>query len=325
MREWSREPLKHLRTILAGLYPGDRDARRVARDAGLDPAMIAFEQKAINTWFEILEYANGRRKVEEVLRIALEEFPGNEALEQSRAGVPPAPVEGPPPGEWRGPAAAPVLEKLTSGASTLVPITYFELGLVRSRPVVRVKRSDGSSGTGFLTTDNRLVTNHHVLPSPETAATSVIQFNYQQTLEGLSAEAFEVRLVPERLFRTSVADDWTVVAVEGDPAARWGCIELAPHPISRGERVNIIQHPGGGPKQISLASSVVVFSGDGRVQYLADTLPGSSGSPVFDARWNLVALHHSGGWLTEPNAAKGDSYYRNEGIAIDRLLAGLAS
>jgi V8-like Glu-specific endopeptidase len=50
-------------------------------------------------------------------------------------------------------------------------------------------------------------------------------------------------------------------------------------------------------------ANAVVLVGEGRVQYLTDTLPGSSGSPVFDADWNVVALHHSGGWLKEPNAA----------------------
>jgi V8-like Glu-specific endopeptidase len=70
---------------------------------------------------------------------------------------------------------------------------------------------------------------------------------------------------------------------------------------------------------------VVAFVSAGRVQYLTDTLPGSSGSPVFDTKWNIIALHHSGGWLTEPNAASKHTYYRNEGIAIDRIIEGLAA
>ena len=155
--------------------------------------------------------------------------------------------------------------------------------------------------------------------------TSVIQFNYQQTLSGTNAEMVEVKLLPDQLFRTSVADDWTAVRVEGDQAAMWGGIELKALEVAPGAHVNIIQHPGGGPKQISLAASVVVFAGEGRVQYLTDTLPGSSGSPVFDANWNLVALHHSGGWLTEPKMTSAATYYRNEGIAIERVIAGLAA
>ena len=60
-----------------------------------------------------------------------------------------------------------------------------------------------------------------------------------------------------------------------------------------------------------------MFVGEGRVQYLTDTLPGSSGSPVFDKDWRLVALHHSGGWITEPGSK--ETFYRNEGIHVDRV------
>jgi V8-like Glu-specific endopeptidase len=58
-----------------------------------------------------------------------------------------------------------------------------------------------------------------------------------------------------------------------------------------------------------------------RVQYLTDTEPGSSGSPVFDSQWRLVALHHSGGWLPEPG--RETKFYRNEGININRVIDGL--
>ena len=54
---WDRPALINLREILARLYPSERDARRVVIDAGLDPGMIAFDSKAINNWFAILEEA----------------------------------------------------------------------------------------------------------------------------------------------------------------------------------------------------------------------------------------------------------------------------
>ena len=62
---------------------------------------------------------------------------------------------------------------------------------------------------------------------------------------------------------------------------------------------------------------------ENRVQYLTDTLPGSSGSPVFDRDWNVIALHHSGGWIAEPNAPSKSTFYRNEGINISKLIAEL--
>jgi V8-like Glu-specific endopeptidase len=85
--------------------------------------------------------------------------------------------------------------------------------------------------------------------------------------------------------------------------------------------VNIIQHPGGGPKQIGLYHNTVAYVGEGRVQYLTDTLPGSSGAPVFDGSWNVVALHHSGGMLREPGTK--NVVYRNEGIAVNTVIDDL--
>jgi V8-like Glu-specific endopeptidase len=232
-------------------------------------------------------------------------------------------LQGPETRNWRGAVSAPQLEKIIGSRTTLASISYLEAGLNRARSVARVRLANGSSGTGFLTEENRLITNNHVLPEPAAAASATVQFNYQQTVDGLMAPVDELRLIPTEFFETSAIDDWTAVKVDGNPAERWGTLKLTTLKPKVGDHVNIIQHAGGGPKQISFLANVIVFVGDGRVQYLTDTLPGSSGSPVFDVNWNLVAVHHSGGWLEEPGAGAGTAYYRNEGILIDRLVERL--
>ncbi len=102
------------------------------------------------------------------------------------------------------------------------------------------------------------------------------------------------------------------------PFDQWGSIALenvSVPPI--GGHVGIIQHPNGGPKQIALTANQVVSIFDHRVQYTTDTLPGSSGSPVFNDDWKVVAIHHSGGNL-EVNPA-GDKRFVNEGILVKYL------
>ncbi len=86
-------------------------------------------------------------------------------------------------------------------------------------------------------------------------------------------------------------------------------------------RVNIIQHPMGRPKEISMQNNFVQYVGGNVVQYVTSTLPGSSGSPVFNDNWEVVALHHSGGNIPEPTTGK--KYYRKEGIYIGSILADL--
>jgi hypothetical protein len=51
------------------------------------------------------------------------------------------------------------------------------------------------------------------------------------------------------------------------------------------------------------------------VRYRTNTEGGSSGSPVFDQNWQLVALHHAGdpSWVAK----------YNEGIPISLILAQL--
>ena len=61
--------------------------------------------------------------------------------------------------------------------------------------------------------------------------------------------------------------------------------------------MTIIQHPLGGPKQIAITANQVVNTYDYRLQYTTDTQPGSSGSPVFNDDWKVIALHHAGGNL----------------------------
>jgi endonuclease G len=74
--------------------------------------------------------------------------------------------------------------------------------------------------------------------------------------------------------------------------------------------------------------------------YEADTEPGSSGSPVFNDRWEVVALHHSGVPRMDPEGKnfldangnvwrKGDdptrlAWVANEGIRVSRLMEFIA-
>ena len=60
-----------------------------------------------------------------------------------------------------------------------------------------------------------------------------------------------------------------------------------------GEPVNIIQHPRGRAKEIVFYSNRVQKISDNYIQYEADTDFGSSGSPVLNRQWQVVALHQA--------------------------------
>jgi len=318
---FSREAMATLQESLARKYCTVEEARDLVAKTDLDPIRIAFQSRADLTWFSILEEARkqGDRAVRMVIDRAIERYPHDEVLRSLRDGVTVRYAEAPDIKSlaWHGGAGQP-FEKILGDQSTLVPVRFLEMGVLRARAVVRIKAADGSLGTGFLLADDLLVTNHHVLDNHDAAEGATAQFNYQKTLEGRDAATEVLRLDPDAFFTTSHQDDCTIVKVRGNPSERWGSIEVSQVEVRAGDRVNIIQHPGGDQKQLSFFHNVVVYVGEGRVQYLTDTMPGSSGSPVFDKDWRLVALHHSGGWILEPGSK--NRHFRNEGIHIERVL-----
>ena len=312
---WS-PALTALNHVLAGLYPLVEDSYRIVDAASIEPKFVAFQRKAIDNWHQILSEAEKRNKVMSLVHVALLEFPTNPILIQASKGEL-ANLAGPvmTDSNWRTRIVGNALEKLMGKHSTLLPISFLEVGLDRARSVARIRLASGELGTGFLIPNNVLITNNHVLPDAKHAADAVAQFNYQQSSMGLNLELEQFKLAPDEGFLTSEEDDFTLVKIAGDANAVWGNIQLVPIEIEQVERVNIIQHPSGGPKQIALYHNVVVYADASRVQYLTDTLPGSSGSPVFNNLWQIVALHHSGGWITEPGTK--EHVFRNEGININ--------
>lgn len=62
-----------------------------------------------------------------------------------------------------------------------------------------------------------------------------------------------------------------------------------------GDAVIIVQHPKGKQKQIVLSNNEIIKNGlyQGVLRYKAQSNYGSSGSPVFNTHWKLVALHHA--------------------------------
>jgi V8-like Glu-specific endopeptidase len=109
--------------------------------------------------------------------------------------------------------------------------------------------------------------------------------------------------------------------VQDNPNDKWGALPLNRANPQAKDEVIIVQHPGGGQKQIALSHNVLVYVNGQRLQYLTDTLEGSSGSPVFNTEWQVVALHHKGGWLKEPGSKQ--AVYRNQGVHINVVIDGL--
>lgn len=204
-----------------------------------------------------------------------------------------------------GPVAAGVPERIIDG-NELSNINYLMLGLVAARSVGRITvRRDGikvGNATGFLTAPGVLVTNEHVFPDIATVIDSTVQFRYEVDALGEELEPVEFRLLVDPAPLIDRDHDLAVVAVEptavdGTRIEQFGWLHLDPAPAKSDpdEFLTIIQHPRGQRKQICIRENrLLKYVGDRHVTYTSDTVPGSSGSPVFNNRWDVVALHHSG-------------------------------
>ena len=218
--DWNKT-LANLRDVLAGLFPDVEDERRIAVDAGIPAIHLKLNSTPINNWHEILQKARARNRVDELIRAAQKDDPENEYLKLAETGEL-TPVVSPEleDAHWLGPDDPDALEKITGAKSTLLPISFLEVGVSLSRSVARVELPGGESGSGFLIAEDLLLTNHHVLPDEATARGAKVQFNYQKTVRGLDDKFTEYRPDPAAGFATSPmdgGDDWTVVRLPDRP------------------------------------------------------------------------------------------------------------
>jgi V8-like Glu-specific endopeptidase len=328
-----------LREALTGLYWEVKAIQVVARDTGLNMGRIGWNESAQISWQNVLDEANKQGRVKDLARRVLQDYPNEEQVKLAVAGELTAiPTPSLPAGELARLKSGGTLEKIIGAASTFRPVAFLERGTKAARSVCRVvlplKPGEDKPGTGsgFLIDGSILITNHHVLPDAATARAAHVEFNYQTDELGadLTPTAYDLDPdAPDGFFATSPldeqnGDDWTAVKVKGDPATKWGTLrifKLEDGTPKEKDEVIVIQHPGGGRKQIALSHNTVVDANDRRVQYLTDTAEGSSGSPVFDVKWRVVALHHAGDWLTQPGIKK--PVYSNQGIHINLIIQGL--
>ncbi len=194
------------------------------------------------------------------------------------------------------------------GTNDLVDEFFLERGLLAARPVCRVSiRAPGGSergcATGFMISPRLLLTNHHVFSSKEEAAPSAVEFNYRLDIAGNPEPSYLFQLRPDKFFFTDETLDFTVVAVEGTvargdtPLSTFGYLRLIADSGKAllKEWMNIIQHPGGARRQFALRDNQCIADTDPDViWYMSDTSQGSSGAPVLNDSFQVVALHHAG-------------------------------
>ncbi|AGP37692.1 trypsin-like peptidase domain-containing protein [Sorangium cellulosum] len=204
----------------------------------------------------------------------------------------------------------------------MLPFAFLRGGVEAGRAVARlqVTRVEGGKpaldaageprryrGTGWLLTRSLIITNHHVIVARlaeeppasigdlELQARSVVaEFDYDEK----GAVPTEARVARLEAFSPHTGPlDYAILRLEApvDVGRRPLRVSRAPFALpadpGRYPAVNIIQHPEGAPKRVACRNNLVTRVQGTDLWYFTDTMAGSSGSPVFDDRWQVVALH----------------------------------
>lgn len=243
------------------------------------------------------------------------------------------------------------------GKNDSVYSNFIELIMEAKKKVGRIVIRSGSKNlgyaTGFMVSENLLLTNWHVFKSIDMVAQSEVQFHYELDTQGRPQTPVNFQLDSATFFYTCKELDYCFVAVKPTdvtgtlPLRSIGYIFLDPALGKLGnegeESLNIIHHPDGDYKQLSIRENLFTRIMPTTIWYESDTAQGSSGSPVFNDQWQVVALHHMG--IASRNA-QGDyldkdgnvlpltdgkidvariHWIANEGIRISVILKDIAS
>ena len=226
--------------------------------------------------------------------------------------------------------------EMVLGIERYQTLAWYRTGLRRCRAVARVETlNEDGLGTGFLVKgaalhgslpERVLVTNSHVIPEHLDPRNAVVAFH------GLDADAAgpnRFRVSKRWWYEPSSGPhlDTTVLELDGYPQ-QVDPIPLAPElpALTPTSRAYVIGHPRGLQQpQFSLQDNLILDRDDTHLHYRSPTEGGSSGSPVFDGQWQLIGLHHAGGFAVPRLNNKGGTYEANEAITLDAIRNALAN
>lgn len=246
------------------------------------------------------------------------------------------------------------LERIIQAKIPLLPSREWreQYGVIEGR-ICRIEVGRGR-GSGFLIGPGTVLTAYHVIEAVHRGAVASSTVRIRFDVHSRLANAGVAYSLDDKWllhYTRPAADeeksdrpvnepaenelDFAVLAINGepgrdklggkgsplDPARGWITLPRTSVVLEANDPVMILGHPDGEDMQLSIdTAGFIESSASGkRVRYRTNTKHGSSGSPVFDLSWSLVALHHLG----DPGVAPAFMSEYNQAIPIGRIVDNL--
>jgi V8-like Glu-specific endopeptidase len=160
--------------------------------------------------------------------------------------------------------------------------------------------------TASILSKKYILTNNHCAPNKTSKTkfikTLLLMNFYGENLEHLTT-SYKVKMPPVEQNATL---DYAIFEVEGDPSQKFGQVALDPRDPQPGESLVIIHHPAGLPKHATRGGCRANTPRSVRgtdILHRCDTLPGSSGSPIFASNSNaMIGIHYAGSASARPGS-----------------------
>lgn len=253
-------------------------------------------------------------------------------------------------GVARLPAAAQVPEvkrkEAIVGVNDMVAFEFLAAGAEAGKSValllvprfengVAVKSNTGGpwlmQGTGWMVGPDLLLTNHHVINARRDDELDASAADFErQGLETAIDFAYDSLKKPatagvQAVVASSVNLDYALLRLKSGQGRQ--PLKLLRQRVTVQATtylsVNIIQHPRGLLKQVAFRNNLVTGADQDTLRYFTDTDYGSSGSPVFDDEWRVVALHRGAVYADDVSYQGKETAYVNFGSHIEAILDDL--